>query len=71
MATNTRLPIFNPSPKAASINFNASFNNQGLHATGNVSGVPVLGPIKGSGSVSIDKKWGQPAQVQITKGLGF
>ena len=67
----TRLPVVGPSPKSASVNFNASFNNQGMHASGNVSGVPVFGPIKGNGSVTIDKKWGQPAQVQIKKGLGF
>ncbi len=60
--------LVKPTP---TVNFNASFNNQGMKATGNVQGVPVFGPIKGNGSVTVDKKWGQPAQVQVKKGLGF
>jgi hypothetical protein len=53
------------------INFNANFNNQGMRATGSINGVPILGPIKGNGSVTVNKQWGQPASVTVKKGLGF
>ncbi len=65
---NTRAAAPRP---AANLNFNATVNNQGLNATGSVSGVKILGPIKGNGSVTVNKQWGRPATVSTTTGWGF
>ncbi len=56
---------------AATLNFNATVNNQGLNATGSVSGVKIFGPIKGHGSATVNKQWGRPAAVSTTYGVGF
>jgi hypothetical protein len=53
------------------LNFNATINNRGVTANGSVSGVPVFGPIKGNGSVTINKQWGQPARITTSRGVGL
>ncbi len=76
---SSRIPsrgTMRPTPRAntgtgPTLNFNATINNRGVTANGSVSGVPVFGPIKGNGSVTINKQWGQPARITTSRGVGL
>ena len=73
MPQSGRAPVSRPAPARPPISFNASatINNRGIQASAQVAGVPVFGPLKGNGTVTVNKPFGQPAQVSTKVGVGL